>query len=115
MGLLCFGKHAKRSTSSTPIHDGGESEPALGALDKYTQEAKDALNTAQDALNTARSVATNQDAIDEVKEELSKGGRGKLFFFFVILLLNMCLGKFRRKIEWEGLLKVFIIYIYIVV
>ena len=63
--------------------------PSLGKLDKVTQEAKDALNV-------ARSVAQNPDAIGEVKEELSKGGRGRLTFFFIIFLLNLFLGKFGK-------------------
>ena len=81
-----LGKHAKNSKATTQIRDDAENEPTLGAIRKYTHEVKDALDT-------ARSVAQNPDAMDEVKEELSKGGKGRLIFFFIILLLNFCLGK----------------------
>ena len=61
-------------------------DPSLGTLDRQAQKAKDVLNAAGNVLH-------NPDAIDEVKEELKKGGKGRLLFFFIIFLVNLCLGK----------------------
>ena len=85
--LTLTGKHARTKNTRNPIDDGGENEPSLGKLDKHTQKAKAAFNR-------ANSVLQNPDAIDEVKEELNKGGKGRVVFFFIIFLVNVCLGKF---------------------
>ena len=68
------------------MNNEGEREPSLGALDKHTQKAKDALNVAGNVLQ-------NQVAMEEVKQELNKGGKGRVLFFFIIFIVNICLGK----------------------
>ena len=68
------------------MNNEGEREPSLGALDKHTQKAKDAFNVAGNVLQ-------NQVAMEEVKQELNKGGKGRVLFFFIIFIVNICLGK----------------------
>ena len=80
------GKHAKANAGDTSTIEEGEMDPSLGTLDRKAQKAKDALNAAGNVLH-------NPDAIDEVKEELYKGGKGRVLFFFIIFLVNVCLGK----------------------
>ena len=80
------GKHAKANAGDTSTVEEGEMDPSLGTLDRNAQKAKDALNAAGNVLH-------NPDAIDEVKEELYKGGKGRVLFFFIIFLVNVCLGK----------------------
>ena len=80
------GKHAKANAGDTSAIEEGEMDPSLGTLDRKAQKAKDALNAAGNVLH-------NPDAIDEVKEELYKGGKGRVLFFFIIFLVNVCLGK----------------------
>ena len=84
--LYYQGKHAKANTKETSAIEEGEMDPSLGTLDRRAQKAKDVLNAAGNVLH-------NPDAIDEVKEELKKGGKGRLLFFFIIFLVNLCLGK----------------------
>ena len=80
-----IGKHAKSSDSLKQVNNDGETEPSLGALDKHTQKAKDAFSAAGNVLQ-------NQVAIEEVKQELNKGGKGRVTFFFIIFIVNVCLG-----------------------
>ena len=84
--LYFQGKHAKANAGDTSTIEEGEMDPSLGTLDRKAQKAKDALNAAGNVLH-------NPDAIDEVKEELYKGGKGRVLFFFIIFLVNVCLGK----------------------
>ena len=85
--ILSAGKHAKSSQDiQRQMNNEGEREPSLGALDKHTQKAKDALNVAGNVLQ-------NQVAMEEVKQELNKGGKGRVLFFFIIFIVNICLGK----------------------
>ena len=84
--LYFQGKHAKANAGDTSAIEEGEMDPSLGTLDRNAQKAKDALNAAGNVLH-------NPDAIDEVKEELYKGGKGRVLFFFIIFLVNVCLGK----------------------
>ena len=84
-----LGKHAKTNDTNKQINNEEESEPSLGKLDKHTQKAKDALNAAGNVLQ-------NQVALEEVKEELNKGGKGRVLFFFIIFVVNVCLGKFNK-------------------
>ena len=93
--VLSFsGKHAGKGGTSAALNADLGEEHTLRAphspLHEYTQEAKEAFKA-------VRSAAHNPDAIDEVKDELSKGGRGRIIFFFLILVLNICLGKFDKK------------------
>ena len=84
---IFIGKHAKSSQDiQRQLNNEGEREPSLGALDKHTQKAKDALNVAGNVLQ-------NQVAMEEVKQELNKGGKGRVLFFFIIFIVNICLGK----------------------
>ena len=82
------GKHAKSNDTKKQINNEGETEPSLGKIDKHTQKAKDAFNA-------AGNIMQNQEALEEVKEELNKGGKGRVLFFFIIFVLNICLGKFK--------------------
>ncbi len=99
-----MGKHASRSATSATLKAEQDPErptsPLVGALDEYAhaakETAKEAFEKAKGAAEAARSAAQNPDAMDEVKEELSKG-KGRVVFFFIILLLNICLGKFCTK------------------
>ena len=70
----------------------------MGRLDEYTDAAKEALGKAKGAAEAAIDAAQDAAAIDEVKEELSKGGRGRIVFFFIIMILNICLGKFIKNV-----------------
>ena len=80
------GKHAKNNDKQ--INNEGETEPSLGKLGKHTQKAKETLNAAGNVLQ-------NQEALEEVKEELHKG-KGRVFFFFIIFVVNICLGKIKE-------------------
>ena len=47
-------------------------------------------------MNAAGNIMQNQEALEEVKEELNKGGKGRVLFFFIIFVVNICLGKFKE-------------------
>ena len=90
-----IGKHAKSSDNlKQVVNEEGEREPSLGALDKHTQKAKDAFSAAGNVLQS-------QVAIEEVKQELNKGGRGRVLFFFIIFIVNICLGKKKCRFYFE--------------
>ena len=99
---MLLGKRANKNVANkTPSADQVEEQPRsplMGRLDEYTDAAKEALGKAKGAAEAAIDAVQDADAIDEVKEELSKGGRGRIVFFFIIMILNICLGKFIKNV-----------------
>ena len=66
---------------------------------KCTSTRKD--QKAKDAFSAAGNVLQSQVAIEEVKQELNKGGRGRVLFFFIIFIVNICLGKKKCRFYFE--------------
>ena len=72
----------------------GERENLKEDIEKRAQKAKAAFNR-------AGSVLQNSDAMEEVKEELNKGGKGRVLFFFIIFAVNVFLGTFEKIFDFR--------------